>query len=229
MMLRPMLRGWRTDDISPVLNQFVGWTSSEPPHCGESLLNSWIQRDVVRAKVFAEMRRFPVLLCPVAAIPAFKHGERNWQIEGRQVEYLDAWSYCEWFNLLGMPAVSVPAGQSEAGLPIGVQIAGLPWQEELILQVASTLEQLGGERCPPPGHALSAFSDGRGHRDRDRDGHDHGGRDRASVHCHDLRDPSVPHVIASPRDSGRNGDESNTRRRREDVPSVLTPIGSADR
>jgi len=38
------------------------------------------------------------------------------------VKYLDAWSYCEWFNLLGFPAMVVPMGRSPEGLPIGVQI-----------------------------------------------------------------------------------------------------------
>jgi len=40
------------------------------------------------------------------------------------VQYLDAWSYTEWFNLLGTPAAVVPVGKSPEGLPIGVQIVG---------------------------------------------------------------------------------------------------------
>jgi amidase len=82
-----------------------------------------------------------VLLCPVASIPAFKHGEREWQVEGRTVKYLDAWSYCEWFNLLGMPAATVPVASSTEGLPIGVQIAAGPWEEELVLTIAEVLER----------------------------------------------------------------------------------------
>ena len=92
-------------------------------------------------KMFAQMRKYPVLLCPVAAIPAFRHGERSWQIDGKTVQYLDAWSYCEWFNLLGTPAVVVPVGKSPEGLPIGVQIVARPWEEELVLAVASSFEE----------------------------------------------------------------------------------------
>ena len=102
---------------------------------------TWIERDVMRMQVFAQMQDYPVLLCPVASIPAFRHGERSWQVEGKTVKYLDAWSYTEWFNLLGMPAVSVPVGKSPEGLPIGVQIAACPWQEELVISVAAALEQ----------------------------------------------------------------------------------------
>jgi len=107
-------------------------------------------RDALRMEIFDQMREYPVLLSPVAAIAAFRHGERNWDIDGRQVEYLDAWSYAEWFNLLGMPAAAVPVGQSREGLPIGVQIAARPWEEELVLSVAEVIEKAcGGFRKPP--------------------------------------------------------------------------------
>jgi Asp-tRNA(Asn)/Glu-tRNA(Gln) amidotransferase A subunit family amidase len=123
-----------------------------PTHTGESLLAAWLGRDAVREKILLQMRKYPVLICPVAAIPAFRHGEREWQVEGKTVKYLDAWSYCEWFNLLGFPAVVVPMGYSELkDLPIGVQIVGRPWEEEVVLAVAARLErECGAWRTPPP-------------------------------------------------------------------------------
>ena len=149
MLLGPMTKG-REAELSPILKQFSAIVALEPPHTAESLLDAWIQRDLVRFKVFEQMREYPILLCPVAAVPAFRHGERSWQIDGQVVKYLDAWSYTEWFNLLGTPAVSVPVGISETGLPIGVQISGLPWEEELVLSVAEMLEkECGGWRKPP--------------------------------------------------------------------------------
>ena len=57
------------------------------------------------------------------------------------MNYLDAWSYTEWFNLLGNPAAVVPVGHSPEGLPIGVQIVGRPWEEEQVLAVAAALEK----------------------------------------------------------------------------------------
>ena len=151
MMLNPMIEG-RQAEISPLLKEFSQWVAKEPVHSGQSLLDAWIQRDLVRMEVFEQMREYPILLCPVAAIPAFRHGERSWRIDGQTVDYLDAWSYTEWFNLLGTPAAVVPVGRSAEGLPIGVQIAGLPWQEESVLAVAEALEaQVGGWRNPPIG------------------------------------------------------------------------------
>jgi Asp-tRNA(Asn)/Glu-tRNA(Gln) amidotransferase A subunit family amidase len=148
MLLEPMTRG-READLSPILKQHLSRVASEPQHTSQSLLDTWIMRDVVRMEVFSQMRRYPVLLCPVASIPAFRHGERSWKIDNQTVEYLDAWSYTEWFNLLGMPAVAIPFGCSKEGLPIGVQIIARPWEEELVLGVAAELEAKRGAWQPP--------------------------------------------------------------------------------
>src|SRR3989454_2582170 len=140
MLLGPMTKGHEAD-LSPILKQFSCWVVAEPSHTGQTLLDAWIQRDAVRMQVFAQMRESPILLCPVASVPAFKHGERSWKIDGQTVQYLDAWSYCEWFNLLGTPAVVVPVGRSAEGLPIGMQIVARPWEEELVLAVAAVVEK----------------------------------------------------------------------------------------
>lgn len=144
MLLGPMMRG-HEDELSSALKQYLRWTAQEPAHSGESLLQTWLDRDLIRQKIFRQMDEFPVLLCPAAAIPAFKHGERTWSIDGKTVEYLDAWSYTEWFNLLGTPAVVLPMLQSNDGLPIGVQISARPWQEEIVLTIARELEAQRGE------------------------------------------------------------------------------------
>ena len=140
MLLRPLFKE-DDADLSPILKQFLEWSAAQPAHTGRSLLDAWIQRDLLRARFFAQMRKYPILLCPAAAIPAFRHGERSWQVEGKCVHYLDAWSYAEVFNLLGNPAAVVPVGQSPEGLPIGVQIVGRPWEEERVLAVAAALEK----------------------------------------------------------------------------------------
>jgi Asp-tRNA(Asn)/Glu-tRNA(Gln) amidotransferase A subunit family amidase len=154
MILGPMLRGHESE-LSPILREFHAWTKAAPPRLiasepGESLLAAWLGRDAVREKILVQMRKYPVLICPAAAIPAFRHGEREWQVEGKTVKYLDAWSYCEWFNLLGFPAAVVPMGYSDEGLPIGVQIVGRPWEEEVVLAVAAKLEMERGPWQAPP-------------------------------------------------------------------------------
>lgn len=149
MLIEPMFKG-REHDMSPTLKQFLEWSAAEPEFTAESVLAAWFQRDALRSRFVAQMREFPILVCPPAAIPAFRHGERNWLIEGKTVHYLDAWSYTEWFNLLGNPAAVVPVARTAQGLPIGVQIVGRPWEEEQVLAVASLLEKrCDASRIPP--------------------------------------------------------------------------------
>lgn len=149
MILEPLLRG-QESKISPILREFQSWTKEAPVHTGESLLAAWLGRDEIREKILIQMKKYPVLICPTAAIPAFRHGEREWLVRGKKVQYLDAWSYCEWFNLLGFPALVVPMGHSKEGMPIGVQIVGRPWDEEIVLAIGQRLEGARGPWQDPP-------------------------------------------------------------------------------
>lgn len=149
MAMAPMLDG-REAELSPLFQEFRGWVAAEKPLSAADLLNTLLMRDALRGALLAKMEKFPILLCPVCAIPAYKHGERNWIVAGRKVEYLKAMSYSQWFNLLGNPAAVVPIGKSPEGLPIAVQIVGRPWEEEAVLAVAAMIEEAcGGFRRPP--------------------------------------------------------------------------------
>lgn len=148
MFYAPTIAG-RTELLSPTFRNFLEIAEGETPLTPNSLLQAWADMDHVRARLVAEMQTCPVLLLPVASAPAFRHGEREWLIEGQTVKYLDAMRYTQWFNLLGSPAAVVPVGRSNEGLPIGVQVAGLPWQDELVLAVAHVLDLEFGYRVPP--------------------------------------------------------------------------------
>jgi amidase len=149
MMLRPMF-DLKEQNANPLLKEFLDWSAAEPELTGPGLLDAWIRRDAVRADVLKQMRQFPILLCPPAAVPAFRHGERSWTVDGKTVHYLDAWSYTEWFNILGNPAAVVPVSQSAEGSPVGVQIVGRPWEEEEVLSIAMEIERAcGGWKIPP--------------------------------------------------------------------------------
>ena len=147
MFYEPEVRGGR-EKLSPIFREFLDIAERTGPLSSSDLLNAWAEMDLSRAKTLEEMREFPVLLCPVASAPAWKHGERKWTIEGQTVEYLDAVRYTQWFNTLGAPAAVVPVGRSPEGLPIGVQIAGRPFEDEVVLGVAGIIDRAFGFSAP---------------------------------------------------------------------------------
>ena len=144
----PAIRG-REARLSPIFNEFLGFAEALPQLTAVELLDAWAELDLLRAKTLAEMSKYPVLLCPVASIPAFRHGERQWIVEGRAVQYLDAVRHTQWFNALAAPAAVVPLGRSPEGLPIGVQIVARPFEDEIALGIAAIVDAAFGYRPPP--------------------------------------------------------------------------------
>jgi amidase len=147
MFYAPEIRG-REHDLSPIFKEFLGIAARAPLLSASELLNAWAELDLLRVRTLEEMRKFPVLLCPVASIPAFRHGERTWRVEERTVEYLDACRHTQWFNTLAAPAAVVPVGVSPEGLPIGVQIVARPFEDETALGIAAVVDEAFGYRPP---------------------------------------------------------------------------------
>jgi amidase len=148
MFYGPEIRG-REDRLSPIFKEFLGFSEAAPALTAQELLDAWAELDMLRAKTLKEMREYPVLLCPVASVPAFRHDERSWDVEGRVVEYIDAWRYSQWFNALACPAAVVPVAQSPDGMPIGVQIVARPFEDETALGIAGFVDRAFGYRMPP--------------------------------------------------------------------------------
>jgi aspartyl-tRNA(Asn)/glutamyl-tRNA(Gln) amidotransferase subunit A len=78
-----------------------------------------------------------VLLAPTAPTPAFKIGEKT--SDPLQMYLSDVFTVP--INLAGIPGISVPCGFTSAGLPIGLQIIGKPFDEATILRLAYAFEQ----------------------------------------------------------------------------------------
>lgn len=149
LLLEPAVVG-HEQEVHPLLVEFVEWTRRTPRMTADELLGAELARDELRRRALADMQQYDALLCPVAAVPAFRHGERAWSVDGRKVEYLDAWSYSAVFNLLQNPGVSVTAGSTYDGLPIGVQVVARHWEERTALSIARIVERRVGGYRPPP-------------------------------------------------------------------------------
>jgi aspartyl-tRNA(Asn)/glutamyl-tRNA(Gln) amidotransferase subunit A len=86
--------------------------------------------------------RYDLLLTPTLGLPAFSLGVVGPdEVAGRKVTHL-GWTLCYPFNYSGQPAVSVPAGWTASGLPVGLQIVGRRLEDALVLRAAATLEAL---------------------------------------------------------------------------------------
>lgn len=85
----------------------------------------------------AAFKDVDLIVTPVTPTPAFKLGEKS---EDPLQMYLSD-IYTISVNLAGLPAIAVPCGFSKAGLPIGVQLIGRPFEEETLLRAAHAYEQ----------------------------------------------------------------------------------------
>jgi aspartyl-tRNA(Asn)/glutamyl-tRNA(Gln) amidotransferase subunit A len=98
---------------------------------------------------------FDLLASPTVALPPFPHpglselGPR--EVDGQSIDRHLGWFFTWPFNLTGQPAVSVPCGWTEDGLPLGLQLVGRRGADGLVLRVAAAVEGLGpgGDRRPP--------------------------------------------------------------------------------
>jgi amidase len=95
--------------------------------------------DNARMRPFFE--RHDVLLTPTTARPPVRAGE--WEGLGALRTLLgmaQAYPFAAEWNLTGHPAVSIPGGRSEDGLPLGVQLVGRHGEEAMLLSLAAQLE-----------------------------------------------------------------------------------------
>ncbi|MEM8722498.1 MAG: amidase [Cyanobacteria bacterium P01_G01_bin.39] len=113
------------------------------------------KRDYLTWQMDEALKSWDVWLCPVAMTTSFTHCPKGAaiEIEGRKVPYFLAnGAYTMLFNLTGHPVVVIPIGQTENGLPIGMQIVGKRWQEIELLAIAEEINQVAGNFQHPPGY-----------------------------------------------------------------------------
>jgi Asp-tRNA(Asn)/Glu-tRNA(Gln) amidotransferase A subunit family amidase len=158
-LTKPLIEG-REQDLHPFVRDLLAPVDGSQYPSFEQFLGMWVERDRLRWRLLEKMGRRRALLCPVAAVPAFRHRERSWTIDGREVRYPRIFSYSQIFNLLSNPSVVVPVGRSPEGLPIGVQIVGRHFEDAWILAIARRLSAALGEWRRPPEATLQKSYEG---------------------------------------------------------------------
>jgi amidase len=96
-----------------------------------------------------------VLVTPTLAILPPPAGSILRQVhedpEGMPMDVLSMAAFTAPFNVSGQPAVSLPLHRADDGIPVGVQLVAGPWQEDLLVRLASQLEEADPwlDRHPP--------------------------------------------------------------------------------
>jgi aspartyl-tRNA(Asn)/glutamyl-tRNA(Gln) amidotransferase subunit A len=106
-------------------------------------------REQLRADFLRAFQEVHLIACPPAPMPAFKLGEKL--DDPLQMYLVDAFTLP--VNLAGLPGISVPAGFTPEGLPLGLQLIAPHFQEAALLQAAHAFEQATPhhDRRPPLG------------------------------------------------------------------------------
>ena len=97
-----------------------------------------------RVREFMETHEF--MICPVNQVPPFNVNQRYVrEINGVKMNsYIDWMRSCWTISVLGLPAISVPAGFTAEGLPVGLQIVGRHQDDFGVLQLARAFEEMTG-------------------------------------------------------------------------------------
>jgi aspartyl-tRNA(Asn)/glutamyl-tRNA(Gln) amidotransferase subunit A len=124
------------DKMTPHLRDFLKteWTA-------EQLTDAMVARKAVNNKMWRFMRNYDLLLTPTLAVPPFEVGIQGpTMIDGREVEPFEWLHFTYPLNFTGQPAASIPAGWTEDGLPIGLQIIGRHLGDALVLRASACFE-----------------------------------------------------------------------------------------
>ncbi|HTT62926.1 MAG TPA: amidase [Bryobacteraceae bacterium] len=150
-LTRQMIEG-REPDAHWTGTEFLADALAQPAPTVQQVLLNLARRDAMRASLLRQMEEFRVLLMPPCGVTAFPHRTRRFPVGGGEIGLFQAMMPATPFNLLGLPAVVIPLGTSSEGLPIGVQLVGRPYEEELILELAVRLENARGPQLAAADH-----------------------------------------------------------------------------
>lgn len=129
----------REDKLSHKTRQILSF--SKPDNLDVS--KAWVDALIERYKALELLSQTPIIILPVAG-GAGMGVDETMVIQGHLYKGFELMAHCRAVSLLATPVVSIPVAQSVDGLPLSVQVVGLPWAEDTVLAVAKRLEFLRG-------------------------------------------------------------------------------------
>ena len=113
---------------------------------GPELGRAEVKRTALFHRVREFMQNYDFLALPVSQVPPFPlEQEYVSEINGMKMEtYLDWMRSCYYITVTGQPAISVPSGFTDDGLPVGLQLVGRPQDDLGVLQLAHAFEKATG-------------------------------------------------------------------------------------
>jgi Asp-tRNA(Asn)/Glu-tRNA(Gln) amidotransferase A subunit family amidase len=140
VQLRGIYKG-RESEGGSFVSWRLGTADDKPAPPLDEYIAGWMERDRLREELVQWMETTPIIVAPVGATPAYPHDTLKVTVRGSTFGTFRAFSYAQTFSVFNLPVVTVPAGKSNDGLSIGVQIAGPPFTEEMILAAAEIVEE----------------------------------------------------------------------------------------
>jgi aspartyl-tRNA(Asn)/glutamyl-tRNA(Gln) amidotransferase subunit A len=109
--------------------------------------SDYVKAEQLRALLIDDFKavfeRVDVVVTPTSPVTAWQRGQASVVTGGMEESPLAAsWRLTYPFNLTGLPALSLPCGFDSRGLPVGLQIAGKPFDEATVLRVAQAYEDV---------------------------------------------------------------------------------------
>jgi aspartyl-tRNA(Asn)/glutamyl-tRNA(Gln) amidotransferase subunit A len=99
----------------------------------------------MQAVYLEQFEQVDCLLVPATPMEAPRIGQLEVKIAGRVDDTrLASTRLVRGFNALGLPALAIPAGFTDDGLPLGAQLVGRPWDEARLLKIGAALEERSG-------------------------------------------------------------------------------------
>ena len=147
------LRAWTFQaGLGPLLAEHpddLKKTLADNIRAGEHLTGADVARAYTQRTHLSErMREFftthDLLVLPTSQVPPFPADQEfPTEINGEEMEsYLDWMRACYFITVTGCPAISIPFGRTEAGLPVGLQLVAPHGADRFLLEVAAALEEV---------------------------------------------------------------------------------------